>query len=149
MTRSRLLSLLTSLLLVPLLAGCIMVCGGCFAIIVGGDDPADTQGQVGSGGSMTIHFDDHDPFGIAVSETEVTLLVRGRTIILPHTRGTKGVPYREFDYGDDRIEVDLGHGVKARVDGIHLDYGGHHYVLGEPATYRFNAPGGGFTLSER
>ncbi len=146
--QSRLLTVLSTLLLIPLLVGCIAICG-CFAIIVDADDGFDSasQGRIGVGGSMSIAIDDHWPFEMAVSETEVTLLVQERTIILPHSRGQGGVHYSDFDYDDQEIQIELGGGITAEVDGIHLEVNGREWRLEEVGTYRVDVAGGGYTYT--
>ncbi len=131
----RLLSLLASLLL-------LLTSAGCIAVIIDDDDLEADEGRIGAGGSMSIAIDDHWPFEMFVSESEVTLLVRDRTIVLPHYCGEDGVRFHDFDYDDCEISIRLGHGVEASVDGTHLEVGGRQYALSEPGTYVIDVEGG-------
>ena len=131
------------LLVVPLL---LASGAGCVAVIGCGDVSASPEhGQIGAGGSITITVDDGPPFEMHVSHHDVTLLVEGRTVILPHHRGEKGVKFEGFYYEDGEISLDLGRGIDAEIDDLHLEVDGHVYALNELGTYRIG-PDGAFSF---
>ena len=139
--RMRLLSPLASLLV-------LLSSVGCIAVIIDDDAVEAEEGRIGAGGSLSIAISDHWPFEMFVVESEVTLLVRDRTIVLPHYCGAEGVRFHDFDYDDCEISIHLGHGVEACIDGTHLKVGGHRYALPEPGTYFIDAEGG-YTFESR
>lgn len=136
--KARLLGLAVLLLL---LSSCVVVLSSCIAIIVDEDDVADDKGSIGAGGSMSIAIDRHPAFEMAVSDDEVTLVLRGRTIYLPHTRGAKGVRFEDFDYEDGEITVHLGGGVEAEIRGTTVRIDNVRHRLESPGVYRLDEQG--------
>jgi len=116
---------------------------GCIAVIHGGDHDSGLEaGRIGAGGSMSVTIDDHPAFEMHVSREELTLLVEGRVVVLPHHRGDDGVKFHDFDYHDREITLHLGRGIEATLEGLRLEVEDHSYELLQVGTYRIDLNGG-------